>query len=206
MSTNNPHENSNNENNGEDERRAARLTAHALGQIDPAERAEIEAELAADPNSMKTVRESASLRPIFAAGRACADAGAIARVARGGRAPLEGVGRRRGRRPAGIPARKPQRSRRLWSILAVAVTLLVAVPTLLVVLTQNARRNSAVAMRSPSSRIRLRWERRSNRAAFAGAKRQGGGRPSHEGFGGGAAPRKFRRGRGAEGTRTGDRR
>jgi hypothetical protein len=42
--------------NGEDSRRAARLTAHALGQVDPPERAEVEAELSASAKARETVR------------------------------------------------------------------------------------------------------------------------------------------------------
>ncbi|MGA2034166.1 MAG: hypothetical protein ABSG68_18130, partial [Thermoguttaceae bacterium] len=44
---------STNDQNGEDQGRAARLTAYALGQLDSSERAEVEAELAAAPKAQE---------------------------------------------------------------------------------------------------------------------------------------------------------
>jgi hypothetical protein len=47
--------------NHEDDRRAARLTAHGLGQTDPAEKAEVEAEMAASPQARKAVEAAAAI-------------------------------------------------------------------------------------------------------------------------------------------------
>ena len=130
------------ESNGEDQGRAARLTAYALGQLGPAERAEVEAELAASPKAQEAVR----------AERALADQ--LRKAAQQIPLPERSIELRRAvdRRlqelesaAAPSPIAKPnlhqtrRRGRRFWSILAVAATLLMAaVPTYFYLVSRGA--------------------------------------------------------------------
>ena len=123
--------NDQNQDNGQDERRAARLTAHALGQVDSAERAEVEAELAVNPEMMKTIREERAFATELR--RALDEAPTPERSAELREAVerrLKELEKTPPAAPPAVPTRQPRWGRRLWSLLAVAAALLVlAVPT-----------------------------------------------------------------------------
>ncbi len=207
MSTNNQNENSNNENNGEDERRAARLTAHALGQTDTAERAALEAELAANPLDMKTVREERAFATDLRR--------AVEHDAAPERSPelREAVERRLKELeaaaavvPPAIANRKPPRSRRVL-VVAIAATLMVAaVPTYFYSRVQGqASAGSQDCLIRAARRVagvRLRPVRGRRRAVRSPRQaRQGGGRRSNERLARGAAHNKARKRQGVGGTR-----
>ena len=123
--------NDQNQDNGQDERRAARLTAHALGQVDSAERAEVEAELAADPKAQEAIQAERAFATELR--RALDEAPTPERSADLREAVerrLQELEKASPAAPPAIPKRKPRWNRRIWSLLAVAAALLIAaVPT-----------------------------------------------------------------------------
>ncbi|MGA2618304.1 MAG: hypothetical protein ABSF26_11885 [Thermoguttaceae bacterium] len=118
---------STNDQNGEDQRRAARLTAYALGQLGSSEQAAVEAELAASPQAREAVRAE---RALAAQLRTAAHNWPLPERSAGLRQAVERRLREleaAGAAPPSVAKRPPRRRRPLWPILLVAATLLLAV-------------------------------------------------------------------------------
>ena len=115
----------NDQTNGEDERRAARLTAHALGRSIPRSGRKSRPNWRRNPRSWKQSGRSGPLRPSFAALDEAPTPERSAELREAVERRLQELEKASPAVPPPVAKRKPRWSRRIWSLIAVAAALLV---------------------------------------------------------------------------------